>query len=579
MTLYLGVHSLASHDGSVAMFDDAQHRVTALEEERVTRDKHSVGRAPMHALAAIASEHHVDFASPELQFARPWFQGTPMRVSDERTGAERTEIVATDTPDDIHEMLARLNEPAPVQPTVLVRHHLAHALVAAWQSPYDSGVALVCDGYGDGESGSSWTFARGQVPVRLDSIPVDDSLGEMYAAVTRYLGLGTHAEGRTMALAAYADGADTFDCVAIGPEGWRVNLAPEPGTIFSPTRRAWLRHLEFRFGPPVPRSYWSATLGADASTLADDATFQRAVAVAGLAQRTLEAAVGEWLAAVSSRHPETPLVLGGGVFLNCAMNGALRRRFPGLRMFFCPLAGDAGTSIGAAIGAMASLAGRWPDRHPHLDLGLSFPDAHIEPLLRQSGVDFIDAGDELPQRVADLLRRGALVGVFHGRSEFGPRALGQRSLLALADGTATAARVNAAKQRALWRPLAPVVREADVAQFLAAPRAHSAEDLRYMIVAMSVADQFAAAHPAVTHVDGTARALAVGPSGSGGQVFLDAVLSGLAGGGAPAVLINTSLNDAAEPMVLTPKDALRYALASPLDALAIGGFLVTKRGR
>jgi carbamoyltransferase len=268
----------------------------------------------------------------------------------------------------------------------------------------------------------------------------------------------------------------------------------------------------------------------------------------------------------------TRLCVSGGVGLNCAANGVLYRSSGATEMFVQPAAGDAGCGLGAAL-ECARRAGRLVIPGPAMTttaLGPSFTDDAVKATLDAYHLRYRYYGDEIADHVAIALADGSIAGWFQGPCEAGPRALGNRSILADPRAAENRDRVNnQVKRREPWRPLAPSILATAADKLVTRPGPAD-----FMIVAYPATDLARAVMPATVHVDGTVRPQAVHEEASPRFARLLAAFE--AETGVPAVL-NTSFNNEAEPIVCTPADALRTFFTTPLDILAIGGFLLTKQ--
>jgi carbamoyltransferase len=276
-------------------------------------------------------------------------------------------------------------------------------------------------------------------------------------------------------------------------------------------------------------------------------------------------------------HRETgqrTLCVAGGVALNAVANGRLRREGPFESVWIQPAAGDAGGALGAAMLAWH----RWlrqprvpatPDGMRGARLGPVFEPDDVERELAAIGARYTRLDDaSLDDRVAQLLDDGAVVGWFEGAMEFGPRALGARSILASPIDPAMQGRLNDLKDREDFRPVAPAVVEEEASEWFAGARVAP-----YMLFVFDVRPERADRIPAVRHVDGTARVQTVRRDQN--PRYYDLLRAFQARTGVP-VLVNTSFNTRGEPIVCTPRDAVESFWTSPLDALAIGSFLVEK---
>ena len=433
----------------------------------------------------------------------------------------------------------------PLPPVRFYDHHRAHAATAFFTSGLEEAAVATVDGRGDPYSTVTWR-GHGTTLERLRSEPWCNSLGFFYRDCTRYLGLGDFGEGKTMGLGAYAEADE---------------LAPRVRRLLDTQDSArWYRYRR------PPSEDILAFPPRDSAAVMDYPYPQFAAAV----QERLEAAV-ERIArsAVEDADAGTALCLGGGVALNCAANGRLSDQFPGPISAFAA-SGDAGLPLGAAL-LEADKAGELePEKLDHANLGPAFDSITIEAALAaEPRVEFVRT-PTIADDVAERLAGGQIVGWFQGRMELGPRALGNRSILASPATIEIRDRVNRLKGREPWRPLAPSV---------LADRANDhfqlAGESPFMLFAADVRPQVRDNAPAIVHVDGTARPQTVRRDQN--PLLHDLITQFERRTGVPLVL-NTSFNAAGEPIVCTPADAVRTFLATGLDGLACGDFIVRRRG-
>ncbi len=389
--------------------------------------------------------------------------------------------------------------------------------------------------------------------------------GLLYERVTSYLGfLHSSDEYKVMALASYGEPRylDAFRRMVRpdGQGGYRVEAA-DLEALFGPARQ--------RGGPMEQRHF----------------------DIAQSLQKVLEETVlgmARWL---HERTGLADLCMAGGVALNCVMNARIRDQGPFERVWVQPAAGDAGTALGAALWvdwrerrARGDARRHW--RMDHAFLGPGFDDREIEAFLRWIQVPFRRL-DDVAGEAAQLLAQDRIIGWFQGRMEFGPRALGARSILASPLNAAMQARLNEIKDREDFRPVAPVVLEEKAHEWFASARAAAAgkdglgAEARlagfpapFMLFVFDVRPDKAARIPAVRHVDGTARVQTINRSQN--PAYYDLLAAFERRTGVP-VLVNTSFNTRGEPMVCTPRDAVECFWTSPLDALVIGSYLLEKR--
>lgn len=271
-----------------------------------------------------------------------------------------------------------------------------------------------------------------------------------------------------------------------------------------------------------------------------------------------------WLHSATSADK---LTLAGGIALNCVANTALYDAGPFDDVWVQPAAGDSGTALGAAL-TIAAEAGEAIDPMTTAALGRGFSDAEIEKTLREAHIRYERPAD-LAGTVADALARNDIVAWFQGRAEFGPRALGYRSLLAHPGYAANLERLNAVKGREQFRPVAPMVLAERAAEIFGRGPLPSP----YMLFVHDVDPAWRDRLPAVTHVDGTARIQTVDRAGH--PLLADTIGRFGDRTGLP-VVVNTSLNTAGRPMVDSPRDALECFGSAPIDLLAIGPFVVRR---
>jgi carbamoyltransferase len=423
-----------------------------------------------------------------------------------------------------------------------VEHHLAHAASAFLASPFLEAAVMTLDGRGE-RATTTYNLGYDNSLDRLDQVNMPHSLGLLYEQVTEYLGfLPSSDEYKVMALASFGKPAyqDIFCRLIQRGAGGRYTIEPH--------------NLEALFGPRRQRGGRLEPHHFD---------------IAHSLQKALEETVLElcdWL------HRETgaaDLCLAGGVALNCVMNARLRDLGPFKRIWVQPAAGDAGTALGAALCVDAAERGQCERAYvmDHAFLGPGYRDSEIEDFLRWSKLPYQKLTN-VAEAAADLLAEDKVIGWFQGRLEFGPRALGARSILASPIHAEMQTRLNEIKDREDFRPVAPVVLEEEAANWFV----HAGVS-PYMLFVYDVRPEKAAFIPAVRHVDGTARIQTINRAQH--PAYYDLLKAFQARTGVP-VLVNTSFNTRGEPIVCSPRDAIECFWTSPLDALVIGSFLLCK---
>ncbi|HEX6995953.1 MAG TPA: carbamoyltransferase C-terminal domain-containing protein [Gammaproteobacteria bacterium] len=424
-----------------------------------------------------------------------------------------------------------------------VEHHLCHEASAFLASPFDECAVLTLDGRGERASTSYGHYANDDYR-RLGQVTLPHSLGLLYEDVTEYLGfLRSSDEYKVMALASFGRPryADEFrQIVQAGPEG---------------TYRIERPRLEERFGP-------ARKPGASLDAKHFD--------IARSLQHVLEETVLELAAWLADETRAPSLCMAGGVALNCVLNGKLRDAGIFRDVWVQPAAGDAGTALGAALWIDWQHRARRVYRMDHVFLGPAFSDAEIEAFLGRGKLRARRVED-VADETARLLADDKIVGWFQGRMEFGPRALGARSILASPIRPEMQQRLNDIKDREDFRPVAPAVIEERAAEWFVGGRRSP-----FMLFVFDVAADKADRIPAVRHVDGTARVQTVNRAQH--PLYYDLLCAFERRTGVP-VLVNTSFNTRGEPIVCTPRDAVECFFTSPLDALVIGPFVLEKEAR
>ncbi len=535
----LGINALF-HDPAAALVVDGT-TVAAAEEERFSRRKHGKRPVPFSAwelpeqaarwclayggvrpeeLDAVTYSFDPSLARPaaEMGLHDPF---DPLRIE----YAERA-------PEFLAEALPGL-DPAKV---VFVPHHVAHAASAGPASPYPDSAVLVLDGRGEAASHLAGRFQDGDLEtVAAQALP--DSLGLVYEELTAHLGfLRSSDEYKVMALASYG----------------KPRFLPQLRQFVHATGDGGFRARDVDWAAFTPLRAKDEPWTQDHADLA-------ASAQAVLEETLLDLA--HWL------HREAggdALTLAGGVALNCVANSRLAAQGPYRHVWVQPAAGDAGTALGGALYLAedpAPVAGA--------DLGRGWSDDELRGWLDAAAVPY-EEPEDIAETVAEELARDGVVAWFQGRSEYGPRALGHRSLLAHPGRAENLERLNSVKGREEFRPVAPMVLAERAAGIFQGPLPSP-----YMLFVHDVVRDWRDRIPAVVHVDGTARVQTVDARQ---EPLVARMLSAFERRTGLPVVVNTSLNTAGRPMVDDPRDALECFGSAPVDLLAIGPYAV-RRGR
>lgn len=542
----LGVNAVF-HDPAAALVVDGRV-VAAAEEERFSRRKHGKQAVPFSTWEVPASAirwclEDAGVAPEEVDAVG--YSYDPALMRDEPLdpgGLDRDweylrTLYAERAPRFLASAVPGLN-PAVVRH---VRHHVAHAASTALASPHPDAAVLVVDGRGERTSMLAGVYRDHKLDV-LTSQALPHSLGLLYENLTEHLGFARSSdEYKVMAMASYGEPrfADELRerVYACGDGGFRTE--PIAWDELAPRRRPHEETLD-----PVHAD------------------------LACSVQRVVEDVLLDLVGWLRDRTDGDALCLAGGVALNCVANTRIHAEGGFDRVWVQPASGDSGTALGAALSLAASF-GEPITPMPSALLGRGWSDERIEATLTEAAVDYERPGD-VAAAVGDALADNRLVGWFQGRAEFGPRALGGRSLLADPRHAANLERLNAVKGREQFRPVAPMVLAERAAEIFSRGPLPSP----YMLFVHDVAESWWGRIPAVTHVDGTARIQTVDAAA---DPRLHATISRFAERTGVPVVVNTSFNTAGRPMVDSPRDALEVFGSSPIDVLALGPYLVRRR--
>ena len=561
--LTLGINYSQMHDSSACIVRDGE-LLFAVAEERLSRVKHDAGFPQLAIQACLDFAHvtaeHLDevcfgwqrpgaayrhdlrcFAegklplsynsglSSTLHFMSMWHQGGGAKRFAQQFGTVK----------------ARMR---------FVDHHLAHALSAYAYSGFDEAAVVVMDGRGAFEATSIWRGRDGKLE-HVVTIPFPDSVGYFYSEFTEFLGFHRNSdEWKVMGLAPY--GQPGIDLRPFMDVAGNSNGVPY---------RVHTKRLIARGASPFAEM--SRLLGAP--RVAESDIDERHKNIAFAVQEACEAAMMSVVQLALSKTGSRNLCLAGGVALNSKANGKIAASGWIDKIFVQPAASDDGVAPGAALAPYTDGGGKLPNRAMrHAYLGPVFDDAAIETALRTYKLRYTRVNDAA-EPAAELLSQGKILGWFQGRMEFGPRALGARSILADPRDPEMNAKVNnAVKFREWWRPFAPSFKKEIAGEYL-----ESATDSPFMILTAQVRPEKRSVIPSVTHVDGSARPQTVEKEVN---PLYWRLIDGFGRRTGVPVIMNTSFNLRGEAIVNTPTDAIRTFFSSGMDALVIGSFVVEK---
>lgn len=555
----LGLNYSQMHDSSACIVRDGE-LLFAVAEERISRAKHDarfpqlaiqacldfakvrpgdidevclgwqpIGQLYRHDLSLYATGRwpltYLNFLNSTRYFLSMWHQGSGANRFAQRFGPLKARFRYVD-------------------------HHLAHAISAYSYSGFEDAAIVVMDGRGAWEATSIWRGSHGRIE-HIQTINWPDSLGLFYARFTEFLGFTPNAdEWKVMGLAPY------------GEPG--VNLK----AFLEPEAAPYKVHIDLLMGDGSGSFVdWPASLGSPRvpESDIDDRHKNIAFAVQDLCEAGMISVVRLALQKTRSHN----LCLAGGVALNSKANGKILASGVIDSLFVQPAASDDGVALGAALAPYLDSGQRLPIKPMrHAYLGPSFDDDAIETVLKTYKIRSTRLSDPAAT-AAELLSHGKILGWFQGRMEFGPRALGSRSILADPRDPEMNIKVNnAVKFREWWRPFAPSFKKEAAPDYL-----ESAFDSPFMILTAQVRPDKRNVIPSVTHVDGSARPQTVEKNIN--PLYYRLIDEFGKRTGVP-VIMNTSFNLRGEAIVHTPTDAIRTFFSSGMDALVLGSFLVEK---
>jgi len=551
------------HDASAALLQDGK-LIAAVEEERFTRKKHctdfpkgSIDYCLKQGGITIDQVDYIGFyEKPMLKFERILYTGL---ATWPRSWSSFVRSIPLWLTQKLQIPVIIRQETGYKGPILFVEHHLAHAASTFFVSPFDEAAILTVDGVGEWAT-TTCGLGRSNHIELTQEIRFPHSLGLLYSAVTAYLGFEVNeGEGKVMGLAPYGQPVyrkQFEDVIDVKPDGsFRLNLdyfAFHYGTeMFSP-------RFEQVFGPRRQRG-----------EPLNDHYNNMAATVEAVLEDTMLALARDLKKTTGSHY----LCIGGGVGLSSCSNGRLLREVPFDDIFIQPAAGDGGTSVGVTTYINTMLLGN-PRNYVMRDayLGPEYSDDEIETYLGQNGIPHTRLSDkELLETTARLLTEQKIIGWYQGRLEFGPRALGHRSILADPRNPKMKEIVNErVKHREPFRPFAPSALLDRSPEFF-----DCSVPSPFMLLVADVHPDKRALIPAITHVDGTARLQTVTREENG--VYYDLIAEFDRQTGVP-VIFNTSFNDKGEAIVRTPEDAYKCFAKTGMDYLVMGHFLVSKDG-
>jgi carbamoyltransferase len=554
----LGINYSEMHDSAACIARDG-HILFAVAEERLSRLKHDARFPSLSIEACLAAAgvraDQLDFVCfgwpPAIEALKHDLKcmatgSLPLNYVD-LVSTVRRNLNHTRKQNGKKQFLARFPTKAQFR---FVEHHLAHAISAYSFSGFDDAAVLVLDGRGAWEASSLWHGRDGRLE-HVWTIPWPNSLGLFYAQFTQYLGFQPYSdEWKVMGLAPYGEpGVNLRDFIIPNDNPYKVSTR-----LLLDDKPAPLAGITARLGPQR-----------EAESEIDPKHKNLAFAVQDACEEAMMTLARAAVAKTGSRN----ICLAGGVALNSKANGKILSSGIVDRIFVQPAAGDDGVCLGAALAPYLDNGGKLPmHKMRHAYLGTENSDEEIEKALTTYKLRATRVADPAAA-AAEMLANGKILGWVQGRMEFGPRALGARSILADPRDPEMNAKVNnAVKFREWWRPFAPSMLAEVAGEYI-----ESATDSPFMILTAQVKPEKRSVIPSVTHVDGSARPQTVERDVN--PLYWRLIREFGNRTGVPVVM-NTSFNLRGEPIVSTPTDAVRTFFSSGMDALVIGNFVVEK---
>ncbi len=584
------------HDSAAALLQDGV-LIAAADEERFSRKKHDHGY-PQQAIDFCLAQG--DITGDDLDYVvfyeKPLHKFERILLSTLGTfpkswGVFREAMVAWFDEKLWIKSQLQTKIGVPTDKILFVEHHLSHAASAMFASPFEDAAVLTIDGVGE------WTTATmGHATATFDGsgentinltreLRFPHSLGLLYSAFTAYLGFRVNnGEYKVMGMAPYGHPNymdDVYKVVSVDADGG-VQLNMDYFSFHHSTKNTFSRKFESLFGPrrmPEAEFFTETTHPNRDHPQWNDAVAaqnQKYADIAASIQRVTEETVLKMVQAAHKMTGSKNLVMAGGVALNSVANGRIIREGPFERVFIQPAAGDSGAALGAALYAYHVLLGKprqWVMEHAYW--GAEYSEAEMEAAIRESGFAYekIDDMAQMSRRAVDAMLDARVIALYQGRFEWGPRALGNRSILADPRREEMKEIVNTKiKFREPFRPFAPVVLAEKAADYFATPNIGENLLAPYMLMVSPIVPEKGAQIKAVNH-NGTGRLQSV--TRETNPLYYQMIADFEQATGVP-VLLNTSFNLRGEPIVNTPQNALNTFRKSDIDQLVMGNFLVKK---
>ncbi len=560
------------HDASAALLNDGK-LVAAAEEERFTRKKHDTS-FPINAIKYCLASQGITIR--DIKYIA--FYEKPF-LKFERVLSQHLESFPLSFKTFLSSMPSWLNQKLRIISTIrhklkykgdvlFVEHHMAHAASAFLVSPFERAAILTVDGVGEWTT-TSYGMGDGNSILLMKEIRFPHSIGLLYSTITAYLGFSVNnSEYKVMGLSAWGN-MDATTNLYYQKLKKVIDLRPDGSFAMD------MSYFAYHYKDRMPSKKLCDLLGGPVEWRGAQMTLRHKDIAAALQIITEEALIGILNHVYNETRCEN-LVIAGGVGLNSVFNGKILKKTPFKNLWVQPASGDAGGSLGAAFFANNIILRKkrnfvFEDAY----LGPEFPTDEIKAFLDGKGITYTKFKDEkeLVSKTASLIHQNKVVGWFQGRMEFGPRALGARSILSNPCNPQMQDILNLkVKHREKFRPFAPVVCVEDATAYFECDEPIPGPT-DFMLMVYPIKEQWREKIPAVTHVDGSGRLQTIRRGQN--PLYYDLIkefgkLSGI------PILINTSFNIRGEPIVCSPDDAYKCMMGTGIDCLVMGNFLIKR---
>lgn len=557
-----GWHS-RSHDAAACLIKEGKILAMA-EEERFIRKKYAFDKIPINAISYCLNEANVSPNEIDI-VAFGWNYRLMYSLHRIKFPYHNNEILDIIFPRSIFKYKRKPR-------FVIVPHHLAHAASTFFTSGLNEATIFVVDGQGEDES-ATIAYGKGNKISVLKSFPIKDSLGYFYESINKYIGFHYLDSGKTMGLAPYGKANIDFSNIKFNNNGYTVNLEKKLryDSLHLDEQEAlialWYEELKKYVKSPNKVEYVFDRYSNKIKTKFDISQPYKNLAAS--AQAALEKTMIHLVAVAIKMTEVKDVCLSGGVALNCVANGKILQNKLVNNLFVFPSTNDAGVSAGAALYAAAQYDKKAKfSKMSHSYFGPEYTNKEVERILKSRKIPYTKPKD-ICKTAAKLLAENKVIGWFQNRMEIGPRALGNRSILANPLIKSNWKKVNMIKGRELWRPLAPAILDEYKEEYF-----ENAVYSPFMLTALQVKKDKRAVVPAIVHVDGSSRPQTV--SQNVNKKFWKLISHFHKLTGVP-VILNTSFNGPGEPIVCSPQDALVMFCNSGLDYLVINNFIIQKK--